>query len=1229
MPTFSELDLLGSKIEPGLTVIEASAGTGKTYSISHLVPRLLLEGALPDLSQLLLVTFTRDAARELAERVRRVLAKLAAPAASDEPKQVPHIAALRPLLENAEARTRLNRALLDLDLLAVSTIHAFCQRTLQQEGSLCGMPVLPEVTTDDSEHLNPIVHELWVSILATDATTAALATALGWKLSDALKLINSLRRAQSPKTEPALPTFDTLRANLKVLSGALTDSESFESAMAILGRVEPGGWNKGIENAAEVIRRLRPLQNGSLETLSFWQSLAFAAEVPGKVKATPKMGKTLRAEIAAHPWFTALDRLFTLTQRLEWAWQQHLAAEAIPKLAVVMAQRRLITQDGLIGALYRALHRTSPEGAEQSARLAAHLAARYQVALIDESQDTDPRQLAIFQRIFNHPDHRRRLILVGDPKQAIYSFRGADLSTYLAARTTADAGYTLTHTHRAPAPLVKALNQLFQRPQAFHHPDMQFKPAESALAFDRRLLRNGQPCSRLEAWIVPEADQASYSAQGRRVTAISAQMASTMVDLLQHGKIETHFRDGREREIKQVTPKDFAVLVSTNSQAEAMAAALQARAVPVVINSGSDVFASEEASELHLLLHALLDPRKLRLQRSALATRLLGLDATSLADLDQVGSDGQQPSLVWQERFQRWHQTWMVRGLAALFTGLEQLDIGLTRRLALVPLTGERRATNYRQLTDLLLEATRDEAPRPEETVRWLGQQIARAEERSQSEERQLQLSSDREAVQIVTMHKAKGLEYPLVFCPFLAESIKEHKGVAQISAPAGNAGETSSDLLIHLDLLDDTNREARVRELMAAQLEERLRLAYVALTRAQVRAWICVYSGTAKSDHGSALDWLLRSDADLSAYSSYSAAWVESAKTNRSDHHRDVLLALGAKRHDDALPDTLITFRDPPLPTEDRFKPQATTEAPKSGMSALAATIIPPSWRVTSFSTLTKEKHAHGAVTPAEPVPSTPASLSAAPAALFLNAPGGAAVGTVVHDWIETWDLTPIDSESFAQQLNATRLPAPRKDQPNWTDALSELFSTLRVIRLPGYGDTPLHEICPEPHGSEWHFHLPIASALSVGALARCFEEHAAPDQRSYAASLAALSDEKFHGLLQGFIDRLARVGPAWGVIDWKTNRLGSTLADYDQAGLLNCAMRDHYLLQTHLYLVALRRYLRALGLGGQKIAGAWLVFLRAIAPEEARGVLHINPSEAMLDALDQLFAPASQPIA
>jgi exodeoxyribonuclease V beta subunit len=180
----------------------------------------------------------------------------------------------------------------------------------------------------------------------------------------------------------------------------------------------------------------------------------------------------------------------------------------------------------------------------------------------------------------------------------------------------------------------------------------------------------------------------------------------------------------------------------------------------------------------------------------------------------------------------------------------------------------------------------------------------------------------------------------------------------------------------------------------------------------------------------------------------------------------------------------------------------------------------------------------------------------------------------------------------------------------------------------LPGLADAPLHAVCAEPHGSEWHFHLPLAGSLTVADLARCFAQHAEPTHRPYAASLAALSDEQFQGLLQGFIDRLARHGNAWGVIDWTTNRLGPNLSDYDEPALLASAMKEHYLLQTHLYLVALRRYLRALGLVDHTVAGAWLVFLRAIAPGQSRGVLHINPPVALLDGLDALFAKGGTPV-
>jgi exodeoxyribonuclease V beta subunit len=1224
MSTFTELDLDTSPIEPGLTVIEASAGTGKTYSISHLVPRLLLTGELPDLSRLLLVTFTKDAARELADRVRRVLTRLAAPPAPDEAAQHPHVCALRRHLAAPAARARLDRALLDLDLLAVSTIHAFCQRTLQQEGTLCGLPVMPEVITDDAEHLAPLVRARWLATLGTDPVLAALATARDWQLEDALRFLNSVRRCLHPEFAPAPAPFARLRRELETAGARLAAPAAVAAARALIGGITT--WNKGVADAADALRQLAPLFAAAPGDLAFWQALPFAADLTAQVKKNSNAGKAAAQALLADPWFTTVRELAAAAHRLEWAWHQELAAHTLPELARALETRRLITQDGLIGALHRALHRPGPTGTAQSDRLAVHLARRYHVALIDESQDTDPRQFAIFRRIFLDTEPRRRLILVGDPKQAIYGFRGADLSTYLAARAGAGRGYTLTRTHRAPAGLVTVLNQLFQRDRAFHHPDLAFPAATSALTHDCQLLRAGQPLARLEAWLLPPDDPA-WSSQPRRVAQLSARIASTIVDLLHHGALRTTFADGREPIEAPLTARDFAVLVSTHAQAAAMAEALQARAVPAVVNSGADVFASEEARELHTVLRALLDPRSPRRLRAALATRLFGLDAAALAGLDAPAAPGaHQPSVLWAERFAHWHQTWHTRGLAALFSELEDPAIAVTHRLAVAPLTGERRATNLRHLTDLLLAAARTAAPRPAEVVRWLGQEIARADDRSFVEEHQLQLSSDRAAVQIVTMHKAKGLEYPLVFCPYLADPLRPAEGLGHLAAPRAAAGaRPPADLLVNLDLLEGAERETRSRELLAAQLEERLRLAYVALTRARVRAWICSYRPARPANAVSALDWLLRSAAELAAYPGYHSDWAAAVAAARGTHHGTVLAALGAGRPD------AIEVRDPPPASPDRAPPAAGPGDAGAPPLALPAPIVPPGWRITSFSTLTREKHAHGA--PLPPAAATPADRAAAtpppapPAAVppprFFDAPGGAAVGTVVHDWIETWDFAPPDATALASHLAGARLPALPPDQADWGEQLAELFTQLRTIRLPGCGDAPLSALCPEPHGSEWHFHLPLAGTLGATDLARCFEHHAAPAHRPYAAALRELSEEKFTGLLQGFIDRLVRHGPAWGVIDWKTNRLGPSLADYDEAGLLRCAMRDHYLLQAHLYLVALRRYLRALGLADPPLAGAWLVFLRALAPGGSRGVLHLQPPREMLDALDALFAP------
>ncbi|MCX6938147.1 MAG: UvrD-helicase domain-containing protein [Verrucomicrobia bacterium] len=1297
----AELHLLNSPLSPGLTVIEASAGTGKTYSISHLVPRLLLEGTLPDLSKLLLVTFTKDAARELSDRVRKVLTQLAAPPSPVEATSAPDRAALRRLLDPAQnpaapaARLRLDHSLLDLDLLAVSTIHAFCQRTLQQEGALCGLPVLPEVITDDAEHLEPLVRAQWITTLAADPTLAALATAQDWSLSDTLRFLNTRRRCLDPRFDPPVESYPALLARLPGLIQNLADPARWSAAQTLLASVPK--WKKDGPTDADAARALlAPLATAASSTTAFWRALAAAATLPDQVNKTSKAGKTAQAALAENSWFANAAELHQLTPRLLWAWQHHLANECLPRLAAVLERHRLITQDGLIGALYHALHRPGAEGTAQSDRLATRLAERYHVALIDESQDTDPRQFAIFKRIFIDASPRRHLLLVGDPKQAIYSFRGADLATYLAARATAaeDARFTLSRTFRAPAPLVSALNSLFARDHAFLNPGMAFTPAVSGLTYDRQLVISGQPASRLETWIVPAADAASYGAKNRRVRALSTRIASTITDLLAHGRLHTTALDTGTLILDEaVTPRDCAVLVSTNAQAEAMAEALQARGVPAVVNSGADVFDSDEARDLHILLRAILDPRRTARLRRALATRLLGLDATRLAALDTAPNPPAPAAATrWLEQFAHWQNTWQKRGLSALFSELETPftdlnPLGVTHRLALVPLTGERRATNYRQLTDLLLEAARETAPRPDELVRWLGQQCARAEARAQTEAHQLQLSSDRPAVHIVTMHKAKGLEYPLVFCPYLADCLWKSADLEKVSAPpATDADSEPQDTLLNLALLDDTAKTARELQLASTQLEERLRLAYVALTRAQVRVWTCSYGPPARGQSGpriSALDWLLRPAAELADHPAYSDAWETLANTDRPTRHETALRELGAEPHGTA--PALITFRAPPEPTDTRYAPATTSstapapepdpcsrrraarrdvesisEANDQGilgeyfagseplkgsdisprcdpldcmvpakLTAAPRPEVPKGWRVTSFSTLTREKHAHGSPPLAPPVPAAVSSTPGPDAPLFLAAPAGAAVGTALHDWIETWDFSPPDSSALSVHLASSRLPEPTDGRPGWHPTLFELFTRLRAIRLPGCDDAPLHTLCPEPHGSEWHFHLPLDGSLTVGALARCFAEHAPPEHRAYAPQLSALSEEKFQGLLQGFIDRLARHGDAWGVIDWKTNRLGPALSDYDEPALLRCAMDSHYLLQTHLYLVALRRYLRALGLTDAPLAGAWLVFLRAIAPESPRGVLHINPPAALLDALDTLFARPAAPYA
>ena len=431
----SEFRPASTAIKPGLSVIGASAGTGKTHAITHLVPRLLLEGVVDKIEHILLVTYTNDAAGELAERVRIVLERLHEDPASDEAAKHEDLHAMR-LTHGGKVREVIGRALLDIDRLKVSTIHAFCLRTLEDEGALCGLPVMPELVADIGEMVETSVRDLWDNRLTRDPRLAPHAVAGEWKIGEDVELAilasghDNCSFVPPPRDlEETLDAIDRCRSDL--------NNERLGALREFAAAVPEDLWNSA---AGGESRRQKHLGNLSAGTpVADWlAAVKWTAAMPlkskGLIAGNKAAGKALIAEASALEAVKIAGEAALLAKHVKWAWQTHCARAATRNASARMEADRHITYDGLISRVRHALV-DSPHRRE----LARRLRQRYKVALVDESQDTDPRQFDIFRTVFlgdagDDGAESHRLVLVGDPKQAIYAFRGADLNTYLGAR---------------------------------------------------------------------------------------------------------------------------------------------------------------------------------------------------------------------------------------------------------------------------------------------------------------------------------------------------------------------------------------------------------------------------------------------------------------------------------------------------------------------------------------------------------------------------------------------------------------------------------------------------------------------------------------------------------------------------------------------------------------------------------------------------------------------------
>ncbi|MFI1460424.1 UvrD-helicase domain-containing protein [Nocardia carnea] len=1106
-PAAGDTFALCDALPAGTTVLEASAGTGKTYAIVGLAVRYVAEAAIP-ISRLLLVTFSRAATQELRERTRdrfvAVAAALADPVvartATDE--LVRHLAFAEPG-EVAARRTRLLTALSDFDAGVIATTHSFCRRMLAELGVAGDLDPGVRLVEEADDLTRAVIDDLYLS-----------------------------RYARTPAPF-------TIKQAHRFASAAVRDRQAV----------------------------LAP----DTDDVSA-QRVAFAEAVRAETERRKRLASV-----------RDFDDLLVLL--------------------------RDILADPVRGP-----------GACRRIR------DRYPVVLVDEFQDTDPLQWEILYRAFHG---HNTLVLVGDPKQAIYAFRGAEVLSYLDAVGHATARRELTTNRRSDAGLLRALEHLLGGAALGH--DEIVVPTVTATQPWTRLRGPAELVTALRLRCLPRTGAGPRGMSGfpnihRQRARVAADLAGDIVALLESGTVLTEATGrrpaahsgapaGEPGEGRPLGPGDIAVLVRTHTQLEVVREALERAGVPVVLTSGSSVFGTPSATDWLWVLSALEQPHRADRVRLAALTPIFGYTST---DMDTGGAD-----LVGRvsAELRDAARLFARAGFAAVFEELAATTRLVPRLLAVEH--GERRLTDIRQLAQLLDEVSATEGFGLTALTRWLTDRIREPGSGSVAG-RSRRLDRDLAAVQLATVHASKGLEFPIVYLPFAWDSSADPK-------PATLLMHENGARVLDIGGPDAPGYNARKERADSESAGEELRLCYVALTRAccQVVAWWAPSFGTAVAP----LHRLLFGRTPESAQPKSRAPVDEDAAVV------DRIRAWAA----DAAETISVTAADPGA--EVPVFPARAGAA--EGALAVAGfdRKLDDQWRRTSYSALTAA--AHSVVPGAEPEealgpddePEAPAPLAEpepGTASLMNALPYGAEFGTLVHAVLERVSTDAADpaAEVRARCAEAVGEMLSEADPGLLAEAV------LAVLRTPiGFG--ALADIPDRDRLCELEFELPLAGGDTPGAgsatlhrIAALVRTRLAPGDifHTYADDLGVLDDTPLRGYLTGSIDAVLRTPDGrFVVIDYKTNRLGTgdlTVAHYTRGRMAAEMIRSHYPLQALLYSVALHRYLRWRLPGydpAEHLGGIRYLFVRGmIGPDtpDGAGVFDWIPPPALIIELSELLA-------
>ena len=1173
----------------GMNLIEASAGTGKTYAIASLYLRLLVEKELRP-EQILVVTFTEAATQELRARIRRRIRE-ALDLFRGEETEDEFLVKLRDLADvtgtTDHAAAMLEAALAEFDMASIFTIHGFCLRALQDHAFESGALYDTELMTDQSTLAGQVIEDFWRERFFGDANhLLAYALLKKWTPDSLTAFLQSLQLSERDIVMPVYSESEIARIENEAQAAFDEIRRIWREERDLLSNLLR--TSKALSRAEKCYRddKVEPLL-ASLDEFAAGDNPFALFDGFEKLTASGILAGTKNSGTPPeHPLFAACERLQLAADERLLALKSELVAFYRKRLPERKKEGNIRFFDDLLTDLYRSL----ADGPEAAALVEA-LRNRYQAALIDEFQDTDPVQYDIFRRIYANSD--APLFLIGDPKQAIYSFRGADIFAYLQAAS--DVGeerrFTLNANWRSTPKLLDGFNRLFEQArQPFVFDDIPSPP----LVAGREVPEiSGEPP--LEICLLDGGEE-DGSLKSGDATSFAAEACASMV--------AEAIRGGAEA-------SGIAVIVRTHRQARLMQATLRKAGIVSVIRSDESVFASIEAEEVRILVTALADPGRETLVRAALVTPMFGLNGSDIARLN----DDENAWAARLQEFRDYHRLWRERGFMVMARELMRREGVRERLLATAGASGERALTNVLHCFELLHREAHARGLGMESLVAWFSERVAT---RETGEEYQIRLESDEPAVKIVTAHVSKGLQYPAVFCPF---QFSGGNGKDDVVLCHDDAGRMVRDF--------GSNAIGRHRAVAAREtLAENLRLFYVALTRAEKR---CIFftarivdgRKSGKPPQLTPASYLLYASDDARRSDEPVAAATDELSAIGVDDMAGRLKKL-ADESDGAMQLRRLTFGDD---FRVSVPPAGTTERSELVLRAFKK-ILETDWRIASFTTLSRHKHMAFELPDRDeslPEPVTaPVVLPDAERSIFAF-PKGAGAGILMHSIFETLDFASA-SETDIDEACATALDKYGFDR-EWQPALASMVREVLATPLSSpNGPFTLGTLKPRSWFTELEFFFPLRR-ITAPELAEVLGKHgvitAGTDP---AAALQALDFAPVKGMLMGFMDMVFEARGRFWLLDWKSNHLGNSVEEYRRERLDRAMTENLYRLQYLLYTVALDRFL-ALRVPGYRyethFGGAIYVFLRGVSVEhgEKFGFYRDLPPVGLIRELSKLL--------